>query len=114
MKKSKPTKAQRKLAASWEALQQKWNNAPKFARTTVTGRTVEQHAPPFHELPRKRTPEAERVIKSLSTPGGSTAPSETKIYTGTAMLGIATMHKSNSVPVFNAEAAMDVAKMRRG
>ena len=112
MKKSKPTKAQRELAASWEALQQKWNNAPKFARTT-TGRMVKQHEPPFHELPRKRTPEAERVIKSLSTPGGSTAPAPAKVYTGTEIVGLATMHKSNIVPIFNTEAAKEVAAMRR-
>ena len=35
-------------------------------------------------------------------------------YTGTAIIGIATMHKSNLVPIFNAEAAVDAATMRRG
>ena len=34
-------------------------------------------------------------------------------YTGTAMLGVATMHKSNMVPVFSQEAAIDAATMRR-
>lgn len=34
-------------------------------------------------------------------------------YTGTAMLGVATMHKSNSVPVFSQEAAIETATMRR-
>lgn len=114
MKKRKPTKAQRELAADWEALQKKWASAPKFARTTVKGRSVEQRVPPIHELPVKRTPEAERVIKSFTTPGGSTALTPTKIYTGSAMVGIATMHKSNMIPIFNNEAAEDVAKMRRG
>lgn len=37
-----------------------------------------------------------------------------KVYTGTAMIGIATMHKSNMVPVFNTESAKDISKMRRG
>lgn len=35
-------------------------------------------------------------------------------YSGTECLGIAAMHKSNLVPVFNAQAAVDAAKMRRG
>lgn len=34
-------------------------------------------------------------------------------YTGTECLGVAAMHKSNLVPVFNTEAAVDTAKMRR-
>jgi len=34
-------------------------------------------------------------------------------YTGTACLGIATLHKSNAVPVFNQQAAIDAAQMRR-
>lgn len=36
-----------------------------------------------------------------------------KKYTGTAMLGIATMHKSNAVPVFTDSQAKDLASMRR-
>jgi len=35
-------------------------------------------------------------------------------YTGTAVLGIAAMHKSNLVPIFNTEQAIDTAQMRRG
>lgn len=34
-------------------------------------------------------------------------------YTGTRLLGIATMHKSNSVPVFSKEDAEDISRMRR-
>ena len=35
-------------------------------------------------------------------------------YTGTLVKGIATMHKSNAVPVINQKEAEDIAKMRRG
>ena len=35
-------------------------------------------------------------------------------YTGTAMVGIATMHKSNAVPVFSKQSAKDISKMRKG
>lgn len=34
-------------------------------------------------------------------------------YTGDKLMGIATMHKSNMVPVFKQEDAEDIAKMRR-
>lgn len=53
-------------------------------------------------------------IPSRSTAGGSTAPVAHKEYTGTKMLGIGTMHKSNSVPVFSDQEAHDIATMRRG
>ena len=36
-----------------------------------------------------------------------------KVYTGTAIKGIGTMHKSNAVPIFSDEQAVDIAKMRR-
>lgn len=52
-------------------------------------------------------------IKSLVTNESCTAAPEIKQYTGTKMLGIATMHKSNSVPIFSQEEAIDVATMRR-
>lgn len=44
---------------------------------------------------------------------GSTAKPAEKVYTGTNMLGVATMHKSNAVPVFNTESARDISNMRR-
>ena len=36
-----------------------------------------------------------------------------KVYTGNVIVGIATMHKSNAVPVFNQQEAIDISKMRR-
>lgn len=36
-----------------------------------------------------------------------------KIYTGDKVIGIATMHKSNLVPVFTDESAVDISHMRR-
>ena len=48
-------------------------------------------------------------------PGGSTAQKERQVYSGERrLLGIATMHKSNMVPVFDSKDAKDIAKMRRG
>lgn len=57
--------------------------------------------------------------ESPKIPSGDTydtfaAPKREKQYTGDKLLGIATMHKSNAVPVFRKEDAEDIARMRRG
>jgi len=49
----------------------------------------------------------------VTTTGSTTKPIQGKVYTGTAMIGIGTLHKSNAVPVFKAEDLKDQAKMRR-
>lgn len=36
-----------------------------------------------------------------------------KIYTGTKVKGIGTMHKSNAIPIFSDEEAVSIANMRR-
>lgn len=52
--------------------------------------------------------------KSGMAPGAFAKP-EQKVYSGERkLLGIATMHKSNMVPVFDKQNAEDIAKMRRG
>jgi hypothetical protein len=53
-------------------------------------------------------------IPSRATAGGTTAPVAHKEYTGTKMLGIGQLHKSNAVPVFCNQDAVDISKMRRG
>ena len=51
-------------------------------------------------------------IKSVDT-GGNATLKPAKVYTGTKVKGIAAMHKSNAVPVFSDEEAVDIARMRR-
>ena len=46
--------------------------------------------------------------------GGIAALAPPKVYTGTKVKGIATMHKSNAVPVFSDEEAIEISRMRRG
>jgi hypothetical protein len=51
---------------------------------------------------------------SLETIGGvATKPVMGKVYTGAKMKGIGTLHKSNAVPIFTDEEAIDQANMRR-
>ena len=42
-----------------------------------------------------------------------TGKKDSNVYTGSLIKGIATMHKSNAVPVINKEQATDISNMRR-
>lgn len=50
-----------------------------------------------------------------SAPSAESCAKPTRVaYTGTLVKGIATMHKSNAVPIINDQEATDIANMRRG
>ena len=55
----------------------------------------------------------DQKIPSLQTMECNTSLQKQISYTGTNMLGIATMHKSNAVPVFSQQTAEQISKMRR-
>jgi hypothetical protein len=99
----------RDLDESWNELQKKWN--------------VEAE-----DKKRKRAMKAETLVYSLPTPVGRTnthhipslnsgagiaALAPAKVYTGTKVKGIGTMHKSNAVPIFSDEEAIEISRMRR-
>jgi hypothetical protein len=52
-------------------------------------------------------------IPSLNSGAGVAPLAPAKVYTGTKVMGIATMHKSNAVPVFSDEEAIEISSMRR-
>ena len=100
----------RELDASWKELQKKW--------------AVEED-----DKKRRRALKAEPLTYKLSAPAGRTTSNHIPSrntgdgiasskpvpqYTGTKMLGIGVMHKSNSVPIFSDEEAVSIATMRRG
>ena len=58
---------------------------------------------------RRETP----AIGSLPFTGGACTKAPEKVYTGTKVKGIGTMHKSNAVPIFSDEEAIEISKMRR-
>lgn len=53
-------------------------------------------------------------IPSRLDDSGRTPRKESPQYTGTYVIGIGQMHKSNAVPITNPQAAVDIARMRRG
>lgn len=110
-KPSKPTAEQRKLAAEWEALQRKHSKplekgAQGKSKVKPTAKKLMPLDAPYGRFSTKDIP-------SKVTPGGSTAKAADKQYTGSAMLGVGQLHKSNGIPVFSKDDAIDIAKMRR-
>ena len=100
----------RELDASWKEMQAKWEldanekrrqralaaEPLSYTLTTPPGRSTSNHIP-------SRDSGGQHVA----------AVKPTKVYTGTKMKGIGTMHKSNSVPIFSDEEAIAIATMRR-
>lgn len=111
MKKRNPTRAEREAMASFAALQKKWDEMPKFSRK-VLRTTVSNDLPMLKTPPGRPTG---REHKSVDTGfNGGTKPVHSVKYTGTKMIGVGVLHKSNAVPVFSNEEAVDMARMRRG
>jgi hypothetical protein len=100
----------RELDASWKELQKKWavEQDTRRQRRAMT-------APPLAGNYSLTIPEGRgtRHIPSRDT-GGTATVAPAKVYTGTKVKGIATMHKSNAVPVFSDEEAIEISRMRRG
>jgi hypothetical protein len=96
----------RELDASWKELQKRWAVEAEDKR-----RSRAMKAEPLsYSL---SVPRSTKHIKSLDTGGGVATLPPPKVYTGTKVKGIATMHKSNAVPVFSDEEAVDISRMRR-
>ena len=51
---------------------------------------------------------------SLNSGFHDTSAKPKQTYTGSNLLGIGTLHKSNAVPIFSQEEALEQARMRRG
>jgi hypothetical protein len=101
----------RELADLWQQKQQEWNKlAPKFSSKPVDPKKKIENPFPNYAPPPGR--ESEK-ISSLPFTAGPCVKNPDKIYTGTKIKGIGTMHKSNAVPIFSDEEAVEISKMRR-
>lgn len=106
-KQDNPVARARELQQSWEKLM-KEHSKPLFGRPVTKIKDVAAK----QELTSVRRQNAAVKTNPLSMMGIA-AKAAPKVYTGTKILGIATMHKSNLVPIFNEDAAVEVAQMRR-
>ena len=99
-----------KRQAEWDRkLVQFDKMAPKFSTGPYNApkKTIKDFMP-------KTPPGRETVaVPSQDTGWIACVKTQDKEYTGTKVKGIATMHKSNGVPVFTDEEAVDISKMRR-
>jgi hypothetical protein len=79
---------------------------PKNSKTITTSTSKTWSGP-------TSTRNHEEIYSIPDSVAGPCSSKPTPIYTGTKILGIATMHKSNAVPVFSDEEIIDIARMRR-
>ena len=100
----------RELDESWKELQKKWavEIEDKKRKRAMTAAPLKGNY--SLNIPEGRNTTSH--LKSVDT-GGNALLKPSPIYTGTKVKGIATMHKSNAVPVFSDEEAQDISKMRR-
>jgi hypothetical protein len=99
----------RELDESWKEMQKRWGieAEEKKRKRALSAEPLKGHY--SLTIPAGRTT---AHIPSRDT-GGNATLAPAKVYTGTKVKGIATMHKSNAVPVFSDEQAVDISRMRR-
>jgi hypothetical protein len=99
----------RELDEQWNALQKKWGveAEDKKRKRAMSAETLTYSLP----TPVGRT--NTHHLKSLNSGAGVASLAPAKVYTGTKIKGIGTMHKSNAVPIFSDEEAVAIANMRR-
>jgi hypothetical protein len=99
----------RQLAEDWQELLKRHGieqEERKRRRALESG----TYTPPKVEPYRRETPKIPSLDPTNMAP---CLKAPDKVYTGTMIKGIGTMHKSNAVPIFSDEQAVDIAKMRR-
>jgi hypothetical protein len=125
------------LEGPWLSMSGKRRGKVKF-RNAEEARRARELDESWKELLKRQGGEAEqkkqsRAMKAppldykLSTPpgratsthipsrdtGGNATLAAPKVYTGSEMIGIGQLHKSNAIPIFKKSDAEDLAKMRR-
>lgn len=97
----------RELEAEWQQLKARW--APKIS---VKADTKKVYKPPVN--PRLQQTRENALPSKPDTVLGAVTVRQPMQYTGTKIIGIGTMHKSNQVPVFSDTEARELSTMRRG
>lgn len=101
----------RELAESWKELLKR-QGVEQEERKRARGLSAPSLSSSYSlKIPEGRNTTAH--IPSRDTGAGNAVLKPSKVYTGTKVKGIATMHKSNAVPVFSDEEAVAISSMRR-
>ena len=99
------------LEADWQELQKKHQAVIKSTQQEKLRKNAGLNRKWSLSIPEGRGTDH---IPSLSTSGGSAVKKDSPMYTGDKVKGIGTMHKSNAVPIFSDEEAVEISQMRRG
>ena len=100
-----------RLAREWRDNEARWKGmAPKFSSKPVEPKKTAPLTSSGPKFPPGREPVE---VKSLDTGWVTCVKVHDQEYTGTKVKGIGTLHKSNGVPIFSDEEAVDISKMRR-
>lgn len=99
----------RELDASWKELLKSQGVEAEAKRR----RRAMSAEPLVYNLSNSTDRASTKHIPSLNSGAGVAALAPAKVYTGTKVKGIGTMHKSNAVPIFSDEEAIAIATMRR-
>ncbi len=101
----------RELETSWKELQKKWKLEVE-SRKQARALTAPVMLPTQAQVYRRDTgPKIPSLNGGKDMGPALKAPD--KVYTGTKIIGIGTMHKSNAVPIFSDDEAKEISKMRR-
>ena len=105
----------RELREQWEANKAKWDAmSPNFSKGLGTVKVKMRINPVVSRSTVIDESRNHRLIPSRDSGAGVATKKAPNVYTGDKIVGIATMHKSNMVPVFSDQEAKDISKMRRG
>ena len=96
------------LDQEWQELQKKWGIEAEERK-----RSRALKAKPFVPKVNPRLAELRSTASLPDAHIGAVTIKQTPQYTGDKIVGIGTMHKSNAVPIFSDEEAIDISKMRR-
>lgn len=96
------------LEENWLEIKKRWG-IEEEERKRKRALTADNYTGPKKQPYRRETPK----IDSLPFTAGPCTKAPDKVYTGNKIKGIGTMHKSNAVPIFSDEEAVEISKMRR-
>ena len=99
----------RELDESWKALQKKWEVEAEDKKKKRA-----MSAPVWNSQSigyQRETPKIPSLNGGIDSTAATLKPRP--VYTGTKIKGIGTMHKSNAVPIFSDEEAIEISRMRR-
>lgn len=94
-----------KLEQEWQEKQRQWQSMSKPVKASSNKNLPRLGPPPGRE--------STKYIPSKDSGIGNAVKKDNPVYTGTKIVGIGTMHKSNAVPIFSDAEAKDISNMRR-